>query len=73
LAAVHFALEEGEDVRFAEVNCLEAGSEELCQEENTFLPDYPAFHIYKNEDIEDYYTGDRYWYSKLTSHPGHVH
>jgi hypothetical protein len=29
------------------------------QEENTFLPDYPAFHIYKDEDIEDYFTGDR--------------
>jgi hypothetical protein len=53
-------MEEEEDVKFAEVNCLSADSEELCQEENTFLPDYPAFHIYKEEDIVDYFTDERY-------------
>lgn len=57
--AIHFAMEEGEDVKFAEVNCMDPDSEEICKEENTFLPDYPAFHLYKNEEIEDYFTEER--------------
>jgi hypothetical protein len=50
LVAVQFAMEESEDVRFAEVNCLEEGSEELCKGQSygagtRYFPGYRQAHF----------------------------
>jgi len=48
---IKFLMEESEDVKFAEVNCMDLDSIETCMEEG--IEDYPAIHLYKNGMVED--------------------
>ena len=48
---IKFLMEEAEDVKFAEVNCLEFDSVEVCSEEG--VSGFPALHLYKVRRLEN--------------------
>ena len=48
---IQFLMEEAEDVKFAEVNCLEFDSVEVCSEEG--VSGFPALHLYKVRRLEN--------------------
>jgi len=54
---IKFLMEEAEDVKFAEVNCLEFDSVEVCSEEG--VSGFPALHLYKDGMIEDVFSEER--------------
>ena len=50
-------MEESEDIKFAEVNCMDMDSLETCTEEG--VEGYPAVHLYKEGVIEDVFDDTR--------------
>ena len=53
--AIDFLMEESEDIKFAEVNCMEAL--EVCTEEG--VEGFPQIYMYKDGVMEDIFQGDR--------------
>ena len=47
---------EGVDITFAEVNCKDRTSLDLCSQED--IDSFPKLHMYTREDLEDIFTGD---------------
>jgi len=54
---IKFLMEESEDIKFAEVNCMDMDSLETCTEEG--VEGYPAVHLYKEGVIEDVFDDTR--------------
>ena len=50
-------MEEAEDVKFAEVNCMDNDSLDTCTEEG--VDGFPAVHLYKGGVLEDIFDGER--------------
>ena len=50
-------MEESEDVKFAEVNCMDNDSLDTCTEEG--VEGFPAVHLYKGGVLEDIFDGER--------------
>jgi len=44
-------------ITFAEVNCVDDSSLDLCAEEN--IDTFPKLHMYRNGDLEDIFTENR--------------
>merc|ERR1719233_612354 len=55
--AIKFLMEEAEDVKFAEVNCMDNDSLDTCTEEG--VDGFPAVHLYKGGVLEDIFDGER--------------
>ena len=53
--AIDFLMEESEDIKFAEVNCMEAL--DVCTEEG--VEGFPQIYMYKDGVMEDIFQGDR--------------
>jgi len=54
--AIQFLLEEAEDLKFAEVNCLDPDSSASCDEEA--VTTFPTIYTYKDGMVEDIFDGD---------------
>ena len=50
-------MEESEDLKFAEVNCMDTDSLDTCTEES--VDGFPAVHLYKGGVLEDIFDGER--------------
>jgi len=50
-------MEESEDIKFAEVNCMDDDSLDTCTEEG--VDGFPAVHLYKGGVLEDIFDGER--------------
>lgn len=54
---IKFMMEESEDLKFAEVNCMDTDSLDTCTEES--VDGFPAVHLYKGGVLEDIFDGER--------------
>jgi len=55
--AIKFMMEESEEIKFAEVNCMDNDSLDTCTEEG--VDGFPAVHLYKQGVLEDIFDGER--------------
>jgi len=54
---IKFLMEESEDIKFAEINCMDNDSLDTCTEEG--VEGFPAVHLYKQGILEDVFDGDK--------------
>jgi len=54
--AIQFLLEEAEDLKFAEVNCMDPDSIDICEEEA--VTTFPTIYTYKDGLVEDIFDGE---------------
>jgi len=54
---IKFLMEESEDLKFAEVNCMDMDSLDTCTEEG--VDGFPSVYMYKDGQLEDLFDGER--------------
>ena len=54
---MNFEMEESEDIAFAEVDCTDMKSVDLCSKEQ--IDAFPTINLYVGDDLEDIFTGER--------------
>merc|ERR1711892_550839 len=54
---IKFLMEESEDIKFAEINCMDNDSLDTCTEEG--VEGFPAVHLYKQGILEDVFDADK--------------